>query len=181
MFIFFLKQVREFDGQPGWFRRSMGAVHKGVLHSLQSSYTYFSPGLQRGPLNPSILRCTDPFLPQSISWHHPQLSTPSPSPGSRSSHPYKHLLATGKDQARAGWVAYHALPYQSHKHHCYSPDFLCRAAGASGDGDKGFGLLTHFKQPILLPLVHTVGVVQHRLHTCPRGLVVVCKVLCACG
>lgn len=41
----------------------MGAVHKGVLHSLQSSYTYFSPGLQRGPLNPSILRCTDPFLP----------------------------------------------------------------------------------------------------------------------
>lgn len=41
----------------------MGAVHKGVLHSLQSSYIYFSPGLQRGPLNPSILRCTDPFLP----------------------------------------------------------------------------------------------------------------------
>lgn len=81
VFVFFLRQIREFNGQPGSFRRSMGAVHEGVLHSLQSSYTFFSPCLQTGPLNPSILGCTDTLLPQSISCHHPQLPTPSPIPG----------------------------------------------------------------------------------------------------
>lgn len=127
----------------------MGAVHKSVLHSLQSSYTLFSPCLQRGPLNPSILGCTDP--PAPISCHHPPLPTPSPSPRKQKQPSLQTPLSHGEGSGQSGWVAHHALPIQSHKRHCYSPDVPCGAAGASGDRDKKLGLLTHFKQPIPLP------------------------------
>lgn len=70
-----------------------------------------------------------------------------PTLGSRNSHPCKPLWATGKDQARGGWVAHPALPIQTHKHHCYSPGILCKSFRRWGQGVWAAWL----KQPIPLP------------------------------
>lgn len=142
------------------------------LSSLQSSYTFFSPCLQIGPLNPSILGCTDPLLPQSISCHHPELPTPSLIPGKQKQPSQQTLLGHWER------VGVHTMVFPSKvASTTYSSDVLCRQRSFRKWG-QGLGLFTRFTQPIPLPFAHAVGTGQHSLSTCPRGLVAVQGTAC---